>query len=139
MFPPPRPWKQRTTVDPEREYVAFTSRFFLRSALRAPAFMARSRSIMKQANKAPGVIGWSLGFDLFKLEFYTLSAWENAESLRSFVRDGSHGLAIEEFRQDMRRKSIFVYYRVSGRDLPLRWKDAVARQEQQERGRADEE
>ncbi len=72
----------------------------------------------------------------FKLEFHTLSAWENAESLRRFVREGGHHLALEEFGQDMRRKSIFVYYRVLGRDLPLTWKDALARQERQEQNRA---
>ena len=136
MFPPPMPWKQRAPVDPEREYVAFTSRFFLKSVLRLPAFMVRSIGIMKQANRVPGIIGWSLGSDLFKLEFHTLSAWEDADSLRRFVRDGDHHLALEEFEQDMRRKSIFVYYRVLGRELPLTWKDAIARQERHDQGRA---
>jgi hypothetical protein len=89
---------------------------------------------MQQANGAPGIVGWSLGSDLFKLEFHTLSAWEDAESLRRFVRDGDHRAAIEQFEQDVRRKSIFVYYRVMGRDLPLTWKDAIARQERQDRG-----
>lgn len=40
MFPPPQPWKQLAAVDPDQEYLAFTSRFALRSVLRAPAFMA---------------------------------------------------------------------------------------------------
>lgn len=134
MFPPPMPWKPRAAVDPNREYVAFTSRFFLKSVRRLPAFMASSRRIMKQANKAPGVIGWSLGMDLFKLEFYTLSAWEDADSLRRFVQEGDHGGALQAFARGMRRKSIFVYYKVLGRDLPLTWKDAVARQRRQDRG-----
>ena len=30
MFPPPIRWKQLAAVDPEREYVAFTSCFFLK-------------------------------------------------------------------------------------------------------------
>ena len=134
MFPPPIPWKPRAVVDPEREYVAFTSRFFMKSIRRVPAFVARSIRIMKQANVAPGIIGWSLGSDLFKLEFHTLSVWEDADSLRRFVRDGDHQAAIEEFEQDVRRKSIFVYYKVMGRDLPVTWKDAIARQERQDRG-----
>ena len=57
MFPPPRPWTQRTSVEPEREYQAFTSRFFLKSMRRVPAFLASSFRIMKQANTAPGIIG----------------------------------------------------------------------------------
>ena len=99
MFPPPMPWKPRAVVDPEREYVAFTSRFFMKSMRRVPAFMARSIRIMKQANAAPGIVGWSLGSDLFKLEFHTLSVWEDADSLRRFVRDGDHRAALEQFEE----------------------------------------
>jgi heme-degrading monooxygenase HmoA len=131
MFPR---WKPLKVVDPEREYVAFTSRFFMKSMRRVPAFFARSFRIMKQANTAPGIIGWSLGSNLFKLEFHTLSVWEDAESLRRFVREGNHQAALGEFEQDVRRKSIFVYYKVMGRDLPVMWKDAIARQEKHDRG-----
>lgn len=125
MFPPPRPWKELQPVDPEREYVAFTSRFFLRSPLRVPAFMRYSSRIMKQVNAAPGAVGWSLGADLLKLEFHTLSAWESAEDLRAFLKAGAHGESTGVFANDMRRKSIFVQYKVLGRDLPLGWKEAV--------------
>jgi heme-degrading monooxygenase HmoA len=134
MFPPPVPWRQLVTVDPDREYVAFSSRFFLRSARRVPAFISTATRIMKQANAAPGIIGWSLGADLLKLEFHTLSAWESADALRRFVGEGSHRAAAEAFERDLRRKSIFVYYQVSGRDLPLTWKDAIARQQRQDQG-----
>ena len=107
MFPPPMPWNQCAPIDPQREYVAFTSRFFMKSLRRVPAFMASGRRIMEQANLAPGIIGWSLGGNLFRLEFATLSVWEDAESLRRFVRDGSHKVALEAFENDVRRKSIF--------------------------------
>src|SRR5437868_6392880 len=73
MFPPPRPWQQIADVVPEREYVAFTSRFFLRSPLRLPAFMAQGQKIAKQVTEARGIVGWSLGANLPTLEFYTLS------------------------------------------------------------------
>jgi hypothetical protein len=129
MFPPPTPWKQPAAPDPDRLYVAFTSRFSLKSVWRVPAFLIRSRRIMKQADAAPGIVGWSLGANLFRREFYTLSAWQDAESLRRFVRDGDHLASLAQFDGDMRRKSIFVYYSVLGRDLPLAWPDALARQE----------
>lgn len=132
MFPPPMPWKRRAPVDPDREYVAFTSRFFLRSLWRVPAFFASSVRIMKQVDVAPGIVGWSVGTNLFRLEFYTLSAWEDADSLRRFVSGGNHHAAMEAFEQDVRRKSIFVYYKALGRDLPLTWKDAIGRQQRQD-------
>ena len=90
--------------------------------------------IMKQADAAPGIIGWSLGGNIFKLEFYTLSAWQDAESLAHFVRDGDHLVSLTEFEHDMRRKSIFVHYKLFGRDLPPSWKDALARQRQHDEG-----
>ena len=137
MFPPPRPWKQCTSAEPQREYLAFTSRFFLKSLRRGPAFLASSFRIMNQANAAPGIIGWTLGMDLLRLEFYTLSAWEDAESLRHFVRSGSHMSALQVFEKDLRRKSILVYYKVLGQDLPLTWKDAIVRQERHDQGRGE--
>jgi hypothetical protein len=132
MFPPPSPWKARGSVDPQREYVAFTSRFFLKSFRRVPAFIRSAFRIMKQADAAPGIIGWSLGYNLFTLEFHTLSAWEDAASLRQFVRDGGHLAALGAHEDDMRRKTIFVYYKVLGSEVPLKWKDAIARQESQD-------
>ena len=60
MFPPPGPQKPRSAVDPAREYVAFTSAFHLRSLLRVPAFVRHAYKIMKQADAASGIVGWSL-------------------------------------------------------------------------------
>ena len=131
MFPPPRPWKQIGPVEPEREYVAFTSRFFMRSPLTVPSFVRYGSAIGKQIDSTPGVIGWSLWANLRKLEFHTLSAWEDAESLRAFVSAGAHGGGVEKFAGVMRRDSIFVQYGVLGKNLPLAWDDAIARQEAQ--------
>ncbi len=135
MFPPPQPWKRIAAAEPEREYVAFTSRFFLRSPLRLPAFFMQSRRIMKQANTAPGIVGWSLGANLFRLEFYTLSAWQDDASLRAFISSADHGAASKKFADDMRSASVFVHFKVLGRHLPLKWKQAVALQNQRLGGR----
>jgi heme-degrading monooxygenase HmoA len=131
VFPPPRPWKQVRIVDPDREYVGFTSRFFLRSVLRVPAFMRQSSKIMRQLEGVPGLVGWSLGADLPRLEFHTLSAWEDAESLRAFTTSAAHGQALAKFEGDMRADSVFVQFSLLGKELPLRWADAIARQEAQ--------
>lgn len=128
MFPPPSPWKQLAEVDPDREYFAFTSRFFMKSPKRALAFLARSRPIQKQAENAPGIVGYSLGMNLFMLEFYTLSAWEDAEGLERFAHEAEHRKVMEDFRDDMRRESLFIHFPVRGADLPLSWKEAVRRQ-----------
>ena len=99
--------------------------------LRVPAFMRQSSKIMKQLEEVPGLVGWSLGADLAKLEFHTLSAWEDAESLRAFTTSAAHGQALAKFERDMRADSVFVMFSVLGKELPLRWADAIARQEAQ--------
>ena len=128
FFPPASRWKQVSAVDPDREYVAFTSRFFLKSPRRVVRFLSRAGPIEKQVASATGIVGWSLAANLFKLEFYTLSAWEDAGSLDLFARDAEHRAVMDEFKGDLRRESMFVQYSVRGRDLPLAWKEAVRRQ-----------
>ena len=44
----------------------------------------------------------------------------------------SHWKQVKAPDPEMRRKTIFVYYKVMGRDLPLTWHDAIARQERQD-------
>jgi heme-degrading monooxygenase HmoA len=58
--------------------------------------------IIKQLEGVPGLVGWSLGADLAKLEFHTLSAWEDTESLRAFTTSAAHGQALAKFEGDMR-------------------------------------
>ena len=60
MFPPPQPWKQLRPVELDRTYLAFTSRFAVRSWLRVPAFIAATGPIQKQVEAAPGVIALAL-------------------------------------------------------------------------------
>jgi hypothetical protein len=86
---------------------------------------------MKQANMAPGIVGWAMAADLLPLEFHNLSAWNDGQSLRRFVQEGAHATAFHAHKADLRAKTTFVYFKVLGRDLPLTWKDAIARQERQ--------
>ena len=138
LFPPPKPWKQVVPIDPEREYVAFTSRFFMKSPVRVLRFISRSGSIGRQVDTAPGVVGWSIGTNLLKLEFYTLSAWEDLESLERFAQEAEHGAALREFAGDRRRESLFIHYTVRGSELPLSWKEALRRQESVANGPSDQ-
>ena len=127
MFPPPQPWKQLAAIDPDQEYLAFTSRFALRSVLRAPAFMGAALGIVKQVEAAPGAVGYSLGSHLPGLYFYTLSAWQDDDSLHAFSRALQHGQSLKTFHRDMRGPSPFIRWPVRGRDLPLHWADALER------------
>ena len=89
--------------------------------------MGASFGIMKQIEAASGAVGYSLGSHLPGLYFYTLSAWNDEESLRAFSRALQHGNALRAFRSDMRAASPFIRWHVRGTDLPLRWDDALER------------
>jgi hypothetical protein len=127
MFPPPQPWKQLQPVDPERTYLAFTSRFAMRSWLRVPAFIGATGPIQKQVEAAHGAIGYSLGAHLPSLYFYTLSVWEDDAALRKFSRALKHSDAMRAFHRDLRIASPFVRWSVRGSEVPLRWDDSLER------------
>jgi heme-degrading monooxygenase HmoA len=128
MFPPPSPWRQVGAVDLDKQYVGFTSRFHLGSVRDLPGFVTASRRIAKQVRTSPGLVGWSLAADLPKLEFHTLSAWEDEESLQTFLSAAPHSEIMQRYGGRLRRTSVFVQFPVSGRALPLTWPDAISRQ-----------
>jgi hypothetical protein len=128
MFPPPQPWKSLTPAQPDGTYVAFTSRFTLRSILQLPSFMRYSQQIMRQIEGAQGAMGYSVGGDILRLQLYTLSAWESDAHLQAFVQAAPHARAADAFRHGMGKPSVFVRWTVRGAELPLGWTDALRRQ-----------
>ena len=128
MFPPPRPWSQVSeAVDLDREYVVFSSRFYLKSIWRVLRFMLAANRVMKQLDAyTPGVVGWSMAADLRRLEFHTISVWENAAALQLFSRSGEHEVALGRFTSSMRREVTFAQYKVLGEAVPISWPDAIA-------------
>ena len=128
MVPPARPWSQVSeAVDLDREYVVFSSRFYLKSIWRVPRFMLAANRIMKQLDAyTPGVVGWSMAADLGKLEFHTISVWENTEALRRFNASGEHEVALRRFASSMKRRGTFLQYKILGEAVPISWPDAIA-------------
>ena len=128
MFPPAPPWKARRPGELDREYLVFSSRFSLGSVRRVPALLAFSWRIGKRANAAAGIICWSLAPDLSKLEFHTLSVWDERKRLSVFLTTSPLREAMGEFSGDLRRPTLFVEYTIFGRDLPVTWADTVRHQ-----------
>lgn len=85
-----------------------------------------SATHVKQANADSGIVEWSLGFNLFTLDFYTLSVAGQRQPARC-VREGEHLTSLTEFEHDMRWSITFVHYKLLGRDVPTTWKDALER------------
>ena len=128
MFPPPSPWKKLTEPEPEREYVALFSMFPMRSVRFVPGFARRVGRVRGQLGSTRGVVGYSFNAPLPFRRLYTLSAWEDRAALDAFVHQGAHAEAYTAEPPHLSGPSTFIYWTVKGKELPLRWSDAFARE-----------
>ncbi|MFD0899103.1 DUF3291 domain-containing protein [Actinomadura sediminis] len=123
---PTLPWIPREAPDPAAEAVVMASRFEVRSLRHVPGFFLASLALLRQARTAPGAHGFTLKAELAKRTFWTLSAWRDDAALRAYA-------AAEPHRSTMRRKrgvmrdSTFVFWSVTGSELPIDWADAQRR------------
>lgn len=123
---PTLPWIPMEDAAPDAEAVVMASRFEVRSLRHVPGFFLASLALLRQARTSPGTHGFTLKAELTKRTFWTLSAWRDDASLRAYA-------AAEPHRSTMRRKrgvmrdSTFVYWKVTGAELPIAWDDARRR------------
>ena len=80
----------------------------------------------RQLQKAKGLIGYSLHAEPLRRHFWTLSVWEDNESLMNFVRQVPHGRIMQLLAPQM-GKTEFVQWKVKAEDIPPNWNDAKAR------------
>ena len=84
------PWKQLTEVDASQEYVLYASRLPLRSLRSTPTFVRLIPRIRAQMRGAPGAVGYSLRAEITRGIYWTISAWEDEQSLAAFARAEPH-------------------------------------------------
>jgi hypothetical protein len=121
------PWKS-FGVDKDREYLALLTYLPLKHFRSLPFFVRSSLRIQRQLGAAPGLAGYSLDAELFRLRFWTLSAWENEEALQSFVQRLPHAAVMHSLASKM-GDTAFIRWSVPGMALPLSWADAHERHE----------
>jgi len=124
------PWIKFTTPDVNREYFALLSYLPLNKYRAIPAFMRFSFQIQKQLKTTPGIIGYSLRAKLFSRNFWTLSAWADEKSLMGFVVKIPHEQAMKAMAAHM-GPTKFTKWKVPGSVLPLQWKDAMLRSQEE--------
>lgn len=126
---PTIPWMPgaAATESPDSgEAVVMASKFEVKSLLNVPRFFLLSLVVWKQVRSAPGTIGASLRAEPFKKTFWTLSAWQDQESLEAFSRSDPHAKVVAKLIPTMDR-STFVFYGAARSELPLSWDDATRR------------
>jgi len=123
---PASPWRTLGSPDPNCDVVVLLSYLPLKSYFRVPPFFLYTAQVMKQLASAQGVLGYSLLARPLRKQFWTLSAWENAEALQAFVQHPPHVRIMEALTSHMDRTK-FVRWTVKGSQLPLRWEEALRR------------
>jgi quinol monooxygenase YgiN len=120
------PWRSYSRAAPERDYVALLSYLPLNSAWHLPRLVLYSTRIQRQLRTSSGLIGYSLRARITAKQFWTLSVWGDAAALQAFVAAPPH-LAVMKALAPYMGATRFVRWNVKGSELPLRWDDALRR------------
>jgi hypothetical protein len=123
------PWQTLRPVEKDREYVALLSFLPLERYTKVPTFMWLSMEIHRQLKATAGVIGYSLRAKLLSRRFWTLSVWENSETLMDFVATVPHSESMKAMAPFM-GKTRFTQWKVLGSNVPLKWDEAIGRMAQ---------
>ncbi len=127
---PESPWQSYSRAAPERDYVALLSYLPLNSVWRLPRLLLYSTRIQRQLRTSSGLIGSSLRARITAKQFWTLSVWEDAAALQAFIAAPPH-VAIMKALAPYMGPTRFVRWNVKGSELPLRWDDALRRDQNQ--------
>lgn len=119
------PWKTLAAPESNREYVAILSFLPLKHYRTIPKFFWLTLETQRQLQKSKGLIGYSLHAQPLRRQFWTLSVWEDQQSLMNFVRQVPHGKIMQSLAPHM-AKTRFVQWKVSAEDIPLSWNEAKA-------------
>ena len=123
---PVLPWKSFAAPESAREYTALLSYLPLNKWRAIPKFMRYTFQIRRQLADSEGLIGYSLHANVPNREFWTLSVWEDEESLRRFVQRTPHSRAMTDLLPDMGQTEFFPF-KVDGSSIPPDWEDAKRR------------
>ena len=90
------------------------------------AELAAQPSHPRQLHRSSGLIGYSLHAQPLRRRFWTLSVWEDQQSLMSFVRHVPHAKIMQILAPHM-RKTQFAQWKVTIKDIPPSWDQAKTR------------
>ena len=117
---PALPWKSFATPESGRGYHAILSYLPLNKWRAIPKFIRYTFRIRDQLAGSEGLIGYSLDANVPRREFWTLSVWEDEESLWRFVQRTPHGRVMTDLLPDMGQTSFFPF-KVDGSSIPPDW------------------
>lgn len=122
---PSVPWVSISPPAEGREYLALISYLPLRHFRAIPRFFSYTMQTRRQLRTAKGLIGYALDAKPFARQFWTLSVWEDQQSLQEFVRQNPHSEVMQRLAPHMGR-SQFAQWKVTATEIPPSWTAAKA-------------
>lgn len=111
----------KENIDPGRDYIALITYLPLTTHWVIPKFLYLAGQIQKQLAESDGAIGYALIAYILKKEFWTMSVWEDDDSLSKFVKTGAHLKTMRELSRYLSDKRKFVKVNIKGSEIPLPW------------------
>ena len=123
---PALPWTSFTEAEGDKEYAALLSRLPLATFRAMPKFFRFVFGIRRQLAESEGLIGYSLDAHPLAKEFWTLSVWEDKDSLWRFVQKMPHSQAMQNLLPHMKQTEFF-HFEVKGSSVPPDWQETRRR------------
>jgi nitrite reductase/ring-hydroxylating ferredoxin subunit len=123
---PPLPWKSFAAAESDKEYPALLSRLPLTTFRAMPRFLRFVSGIRRQLAESEGLVGYSLDAHVLAKEFWTLSVWEDRDSLWRFVHGMPHSRTMSDLRPHMGQTEFF-HFEVAGDSIPPDWQETKRR------------
>ncbi len=128
---PALPWTSFAIPQSDKEYAALLSHLPLTTFRAMPKFFRFVSGIRRQLTESEGLIGYSLDAHMLAKEFWTLSVWEDRDSLWRFVQRMPHSRAMSELLPHMGQTEFF-HFEVTGDSIPPDWQETKRRMRERE-------
>lgn len=119
----PAKWKSIASAESDREYLALLTFLPLKSFRALPKFLKYNSQIERQLSESRGLVGYSVRVKLLKLNFWTLSVWEDEAALMDFVYRIPHSEVMQSLAPHMGQTK-FVRWKLKGTEVPPSWDEA---------------
>ena len=121
-----RPWQRIQSPRGDEEYLAVVTYFLLKGFRGLPRFNLYTGRVQQQLKRTEGLVGYTIGAKPWRKQFWTLSVWENEQTLRRFVYSGFHKGVMIVLKDDMADFSTRSWS-IEGDNVPPDWVTALER------------
>jgi quinol monooxygenase YgiN len=121
---PTLPWKTLNELNDEKKYKVMLTHLPLRHYRDSIRFIKYVNEIMAQLKQTEGIIGFSLKAHPLSKDYWTVSVWEDDESISKYVQTSPHSQIMKKMQGAM-GKTAFTTWEVNTNEIPIDWTTAL--------------